>query len=128
MRLFTETAFFINLLSKTLSGIKAFSVMMIILIMCIANIMYILNLEDLSTSEVEETLFSLHLPNNFANAVIFAYELALGEYDTDNFKGEHQNILWIIFGIATFMLQITFLNMLIAIMSNTFGEVLEEKK
>ena len=128
MRLFTETAFFINLLNKTLSGIKAFSVMMIILVMCIANVMYILNLEDQSTVNEEASLYSLHLPYDFANAVIFAYNLAIGEYDSDNFKGEHQNLLWIIYAAATFMLQITFLNMLIAIMSNTFDQVLAEKK
>ena len=128
MRLFTETAFFINLLNKTLQGIKAFSVMMIILIMGISNIMYVLNIEDHSSEADEESLFALHLPYDFANAVIFAYNLALGEYDTESFKGDHQTILWIIYAIATFMLQITFLNMLIAIMSNTFDEVLEEKK
>ena len=44
MRLFTETAFFINLLNKTLTAIIPFSMMMLILLMCISNVMYILNL------------------------------------------------------------------------------------
>ena len=99
MRLFTETAFFINLLKQTLKGIRAFSLMTVILVLCIANIMYVLNLKN-----EDNPLFELHLPYDFANAVIFAYDLALGEYDTGNFPGEHQEILWVIFGVATFML------------------------
>ena len=89
MRLFTETAFFINLLSKTLYGIKAFSIMMIILIMCIANLIYVLNLEEKGDITEQNSLYTLNLPNDFANAMIFAYNLAIGEYDTGNFSGEH---------------------------------------
>ena len=89
MRLFEETAFFINLLTKTFEGIKAFTVMMIILIMAIANVMYVLNLKDKDTLSTDDSLYGIHLPYEFANAMIFAYDLALGEYDTGNFNGEH---------------------------------------
>ena len=36
-------------------------------------------------------------------------------------------ILWIVFFVATFLIQITFMNILIAIMGNTFEEVMEKK-
>ena len=85
MRLFNETAFFINLLTKTLAGIKAFSIMLIILVMCAANIMYILNREDNESGSIENPIYTIHLPFDFANALIFAYTLALGEYDIDSF-------------------------------------------
>ena len=44
MRLFTKTAFFINLLTKTIKGIIPFTVMLIILVMMFSNILYVLNL------------------------------------------------------------------------------------
>ena len=44
MRLFESTAFFINLLMATFNGIIAFTIMTVLLIMCVSNIMYILNL------------------------------------------------------------------------------------
>ena len=62
MRLFEETAFFINLLTKTFEGIKAFTVMMIILIVAIANVIYVLNLKDKDTLGTEDSLFEIHLP------------------------------------------------------------------
>ena len=52
--------------------------------------------------------------------------LALGEFDFDDF-GERgllsKILLWLIFFFSTFMIQITFMNMLIAIMSQTFDNV-----
>ena len=90
MRLFTETAFFINLLTKTLSGISAFSLMTFILLMGIANIMYVLNLDDDNQdTEATKPLFHLDLPYDFANSVLYSYKLTLGEFDTDGFAGEH---------------------------------------
>ena len=52
----------------------------------------------------------------------------MGEYDTEGFDGENAPFLWIIFLVSTFLLQIAFLNMLIAIISNTFQQVLENKQ
>ena len=43
MRLFTNTAFFINLLTKTLKGIIPFTVMLLILLMMFSNVLFILN-------------------------------------------------------------------------------------
>ena len=43
------------------------------------------------------------------------------------FKGNNQNVTWIVFVGAAFFLQITFLNMIIAIMANTFDHVMEKK-
>ena len=57
------------------------------------------------------------------------YLLAMGEYDTEGFDNQGQSnkvILWVVFLTATFFIQLTFMNMLIGIMSNTFGEVFEK--
>ena len=58
------------------------------------------------------------------------YILAVGDYDTENFdnKGEvNKVVLWFTWLVATFLLQVTFMNMLIAIMGNTFEEVWDKK-
>ena len=58
------------------------------------------------------------------------YILAVGDYDTEGFenKGEvNKVVLWVVWFSATFLLQVTFMNMLIAIMGNTFEEVWDKK-
>ena len=44
--MFDSTAFFINLLKETFVGIKAFLVMAILLLVAIANVIYIFSLTD----------------------------------------------------------------------------------
>ena len=57
------------------------------------------------------------------------YMLSLGEFDLDNYKGEGNDVIvWIVFIATTFITQITFLNMLIAIMGDTFARVSEVKE
>ena len=55
--------------------------------------------------------------------------LSLGEFTIDNFDGEPQVYLcYIFFLCATFFTQITFLNMLIALMGDTYGKVMEAQE
>lgn len=54
--------------------------------------------------------------------------LSLGEFNIDNFSGYAQQYLcFFFFLLSTFFTQITFLNMLIAIMGDTYGRVMENK-
>ena len=56
------------------------------------------------------------------------YLLALGEFSTDSYAEEGTDvIIWIVFIITTFITQVTFFNMLIAIMGDTFARVSEVK-
>ena len=54
--------------------------------------------------------------------------LGLGEFFTDGFEDHPQWYLcWIIFLMSTFFTQIVLLNMLIAIMANTFDYIIDRK-
>lgn len=61
--------------------------------------------------------------------VLNQYMVALGEFHTDAYlRNEYMPIVWCLFIMATFFTQITMLNMLIAIMGDTFDKVTENKK
>jgi len=45
----------------------------------------------------------------------------------DNFEGENQFMVYLLFILATFLTQVAVLNMLIAIMGNTFDCVKEQQ-
>ena len=69
-------------------------------------------------------IYSRPFENDFTNTILHMYLLSLGEFDFDNFgsRGTLSNdLMWIIFILGTFLLQITFMNMLIAIMGDVFG-------
>lgn len=53
--------------------------------------------------------------------------MGLGDFNTDPYGSSNSNLIWIYFVVATFFTQITFLNMLIAIMSETFSKVTDAR-
>ena len=80
----------------------------------------------------EEKLYKDYFSNAYMNVVLNQYELSLGEFDTeDRFipaSAGGDTIAWITFIGATMITQIMFLNMLIAIMGDTFERVTEAKE
>ena len=64
----------------------------------------------------------------FLDMILNQYLLSLGEFAIDEFEGHPQKELcWLFFFMATFLTSITMLNMLIAVMGNTFDMVMEKK-
>lgn len=63
---------------------------------------------------------------SYVGAVIYTYMQALGELGYDGFGGsEFADLYWGIFFMSTVMLTITMLNLLIAIMGDTYDRVQE---
>ena len=76
-------------------------------------------------------IYSKHFTSDLWNTVMHTYLLSLGEFDFESFGARDPGtnfMLWIAFVFGTFMLQITFMNMLIAIMSDVFSDVVQRKK
>ena len=138
MKLFESTAFFINLISSTFvdKNFRAFAIITGFLLLTFSNILYVLNTErgdDLKYAKDSafhnDNIYASEISEqSFANAVIYSFKLSLGDFSTAGFKGNNQGSTWIVFVFATFLLQITFLNMIIAIMANTFDYVMEKKQ
>lgn len=85
--------------------------------------MYILQLNrDETNPVVDETFGGIWILNAFYNQ----YMLSLGEFNLDSFaNGPQTYMCYFFFIMATFLTQITFLNMLIALMGDTFDRVIE---
>ena len=61
--------------------------------------------------------------------MISAYFVSLGEFNYDNYGlGLNKYHAWSMFLIASFLNCVVFMNMLIAIMGETFGAVLEKQE
>ena len=65
----------------------------------------------------------------FVNGASAMYELSLGEFRLDDYeKSTNTGWLYVLFWVSTFLLMVVFLNMLIAIMSDTFEKATNEKE
>ena len=75
-----------------------------------------------------QKLIQNDLNNALANIFMNQYYLILGEFHNEYFsKQPHDWLCFLLFVLATFFTQITMLNMLIAIMGDTFERVTENK-
>ena len=126
LRLFEGTAFYVHLVGETFSDILAFLILLLITLMTFGVPMYMLNLNRDAESDNEL------IDSNFGfwglNVLLNQYMLSLGEFNYDNFADNPQTrICYFFFLASTFVSSLTMLNMLIAIMGDTFGRVMEKK-
>ena len=126
LRLFDNTSFYVTLITKTISDILYIGFIIVIILVYIGLAMYMLelNAEKSDDSAIIQPIFEQFL----IDSIINQYLLMLGEFHMDGFKF-HANaaLLYIFFISTTFISQITFLNMLIAIMGDTFDRVIDQR-
>ena len=123
-RLFEETAFYVHLVGETLSDIKYFALLLVTTLLMFGVPLLILEGNSADGKELIEGAFNFWV----FDLVYNQYLLALGEFGLDNFADHPQAILVYLFFIAaTLISQLTMLNMLIAIMGDSFDKVIEHK-
>ena len=124
LRLFDSTSFFISLIKETIYGIEPFMYIMIVWYMTFGISFYILNLnrsEDDQLTTIQSNFW-------FYEAFETSYELGHGEFNLDAYNSSNKFetfMCFFLFDLASFFVIIVFLNMLIAIMGDTFAAVTE---
>ena len=126
MRIYDPTAFFMRLLAETFKDIFDFFIMFLVIISAFANVFYILNFGKMLMHE--GALYEHSLESDILNSWITEYKIGLGSFDTSSYEGTNDRLIWLIWFASTFLIQITFLNMLIAIMGNTFDKVMDKRQ
>ena len=134
-RIHPELAFYVKMVQETIYDIGYFMIMLFLCIMMFANGIFVLNrgtannyLEDFESLE-QSPLFPASFNNEYFDAIMSQWQLGLGNFFTDPFSNDSGYILcWIYFVLATFFTQITFMNMLIALMGVTFERVSDAKE
>ena len=110
----------------TIFDIRYIGLIIFIILVYIGSAMYMLqlNVGFGDESDIIEPTFDLSI----IDATLNQYMLVLGEFNMDGFKNHVNNgICYMIFLGSTFITQITFLNMLIAIMGDTFDRVISQR-
>ena len=130
LRLFARTAIYPILLREVLFDIYPFIVMMLIILGLFGNGLYIFNYRALFKGE--EELYPDLLPDRMMSAMMTELLIMVGEPDGSKYlmKDEYflTVILWVWFLLAILMTNIVFMNVLIAIISDTFDRVWEHRQ
>ena len=127
LRLFDNTSFYVTLIVRTFADIKYFLFILLLLLVYIGNAMYMLHLNANPAIENSDIIIPV-FGNSLIDSTLNQFNLMIGEYNTDGFKDHvSPQLCYALFIITVVISQITFLNMLIAIMSDTFEKVIEQR-
>ena len=131
MKFFESLAAFIHLFYGTIQGLKVFFFITSLLIGLYSNLFYIIDKIDQNGNMEDHFIYTRYFKTDSLNAFIYMYKILLGQVEVDEFIGTDdftKTTLWITFITATFLLQITLMNMIIAIMGAKFGEIIEHRR
>jgi len=101
--------------------------MLLIIFFAFANFNFILQLNIEGSENKDDVYVTEYVKDwNIFNAILAQYMIALGQFECSEIgHGPSMFFAWVAFLMAAYMLTIVFMNLLIAIMGNTFEEVLE---
>ena len=122
MRLFRPFSAFIRMISEIFKDIRVFLVMLLISLAAFANIIFVLNLNRENATKAEP-IYEGYLNFQPMDAFIHAYLTGLGDFGMDTYSEEDATLVWIMFVLATIIVQIIFMNLLIAIMGESFARI-----
>ena len=126
MRLFESTAYYVKLIQQTIADCMTFMLMILIILLAFANFFLIINL-NMEGREDGAVYVNSYTGVAKIDALISAYFMGLGEFAYDGYSvGPSSFSAWTMFLMATFITCVVFMNMLIAIMGETFGAVTEK--
>ena len=124
LRLFEDTAFYVKLLVNTFEEIGYFLSLIILAMISFGVPLIILSLNSAEDERIVENLFDFWI----VDMVISQYMLLIGGFEVENFKDNPYSFMcYVFFGLATFIAQIMMINMLIAIMTDSYEKVMENK-
>ena len=127
MRLWDKTAFFIRLIQETIGDAMYFLLVYGVVIFSFAVALFMLNQNRGYGSD--NSIYDELTGFETADAAIATYMQSLGDFSTDSYNsGDNPHMIWLFFIVTTFLTTITILNMLIAVMGDTFARETEIKE
>lgn len=115
LRIFKNTGYLIRMIIQVCYDMRHFFLVLLITIIAFSDSFLSLSLANTS----DETQFVKTLPES----IVYTYRLILGDWDTENFGEVSTLLVWTLFLLCTIFNMIVMLNLLIAIISESFAQV-----
>lgn len=118
LRIFFATAHLVRMIIEIVYDMRYFILIFFISVFAFANAFYILG------RNMDENLAG----RTFLLGFIYSYRMGLGDWDTGDFDGRDQWLLYTLWFLNSFIILIVLLNLVIAIMGDSFDRVQERSE
>ncbi len=115
LRIFKSTGYYIRLIVDVVVDMKYFLMLLLLTFVAFGD-----SFRQISSSNPDGEDF---IGGTILTAIGFIYRMVLGDFDTNAFGSVAVGYVWILFFLCTLFNMIIMLNLLIAIISDSFAEV-----
>jgi hypothetical protein len=132
-RLIPNFAFYVSMLTQTAIDLKIFLFFYVMIIITFATVQMIMY-NAVNTSEFYGTeynyrnVFKSYTDYPLLDSFVSMWSLGLGDFDIELYAYMESDLLFLFFLIASFITNVVFLNMMIAIMGDTFEKMTEKRE
>lgn len=132
MRLFDQTSFYYMMITEALNDIKYFLVMILLCVCMFGNAILVLDDNQILLANANEEEYEKLVPvvtlSRFTDAMISQYMVGLGTIDYSTYlHNKALGLIWFYLILATIITQLVFMNILIAIISDTYERITERR-
>jgi hypothetical protein len=121
MRINRDFTTFIRMISEMVREVSTFAIMLFLVLAGFGNILLVLSFNRDPTTH-DDDLFSDFVGVGPINALLHSWLTGLGEFGFDNFSTTNAGTTWFMFFLATIVIQIIYMNLLVAIMSEAYAK------
>jgi len=118
LRIFKTTGYLIRIIIEVVVDMRHFLFVLLLAFVAFGDAMY-----NISTSNTVG-----FIPGGYLGSIAFVYRMVLGDFATDSFGDVAVPYMWILFLLCTVFNMIIMLNLLIAIISESFSRINAEKE
>lgn len=132
MRLFDGTSFYYMMITEALNDSKYFLFMILLCLCMFGNAVLVLDDKQIALSDYDYEEYEIVVPvltwYRFTDALISQYMIGLGNIDYSAYlNNEALGLMWFYLILATIITQLVFMNILIAIISDTYERITERR-
>lgn len=115
LRIFKSTGYYIRTIVEVVKDMRYFLMMLLLTFIAFGD-----SLSQISSSNPEGKDF---INGSFFTGIAFTYRMVLGDFDTNAFGEIAVGYVWILFILCTVFNMIIMMNLLVAIISESFAQV-----
>lgn len=117
LRIFKTTGYLIRIIIEVVVDMRHFLFILLLTFVAFGDAMY-----NINTSNKD-----VFINDGYVGSILYVYRMVLGDFDTSAFGSVAVPYMWVLFLLCTVFNMIIMLNLLIAIISESFARINEEK-
>lgn len=123
LRIFAATGYLIRIIIEVIVDMRHFLLILLLTFISFGDALRSISLSNNDVKDEDGNSKYQFIGSSYLDAIIYVYRMSLGDFDTEVFGNVAVPYVWILFILCTVFNMIIMLNLLIAIISESFARI-----